>query len=142
MGFPRIYVDEACPLDGYEGYSFRVLANPTAQEKTDWWTGHFGLIDCQDCAKLGGQRRKLSDAEPAKRCCATCQAARERKGRAAVAIYGQSHVEGFDFSSPEASLASFEQDGVPDELLGWLFDLPNAIWQRRADEIKKKLSTS
>lgn len=138
--FPRIYTDEPCPLDGYEGYRFRVLANPTGAEKTDWSLGHLGRDGCADCAELGTLTSKQGDAT--KTYCADCQEGRDRLGRASVAIYGTSHVEGFDFSTPEASLATFSQADIPDELLLWLYMLPQALWAARGEDVKKKLPRS
>lgn len=133
--FPRLYSDEPCPLDGYQGYTFRVLLNPTGQEKTDWIEGNLGIDGCADCATARA-------AESPSPFCPSCQTARGRFGRATCAIYGTSRTEGFDFSTLEASLASFEQDGLPDELLRWLYMLPAALWVQRNEEIKKKLPTS
>jgi len=135
--FPRIYTDQPCPLDGYEGYSFRVLANPTGAEKTDWALGHLGAQGCADCARLGTVRGK-GLREP-KRYCEACTTARAQLGRSAVAIYGTSRVDGFDFSNPEAALASFSMDDLPDELLAWLYMLPTALWAARSEDVKKKL---
>jgi hypothetical protein len=134
---PRIYLDMPCPLDGYEGYTFRVLANPTGAEKNDWAMGHLGADDCAACAKLGTPRGKQGST--IKKYCEGCQAARDRMGRAAVAVYGSSHVEGFDFATPESSLATFSMPDLPDELLLWLYMAPGALWAARAEEIKKKL---
>ncbi len=134
MPFPRLYDDLTCPLVGYEGYSFRVLLNPTGQEKTDWARGHLGVEGCAECA-----------LERPGTYCADCSAARDRMGRAAVAIYGTSHTEGFDFSTPESSLATFAMDDLPDELLAWLYTLPINLWAARSESLKKTftpLSTS
>lgn len=129
--FPRIYTDPpiACPLAGYEGWSFRVLLNPTGQEKTDWWNGGVGQSDCPNCQAT----------EAGRRYCAACQAERDRWGRVLPAIYGTSHAAHFDFSTPEASLASIEQPDLPDEFLAWLLRLPTALWAARMDDVKKKL---
>lgn len=136
--FPRIYNDIVCPLDGYEGYSFRVLLNPTGQEKMDWALGHLGTLDCQDCAKLGTNSGKQGNGG-SKKYCIACTTARDQLGRAALAIYGTSHVDGFDFSTSAASLASFSMAELPDELLRWLYELPGALWGARTDDLKKKL---
>jgi hypothetical protein len=125
--FPRIYTDVACPLDGYEGYTFRVLANPTGAEKTDWAFGSLGDPDCADCK---ASKRAY---------CADCTTARDRMGRSASAIYGTSKAAGLDFSTPEASLASFSLAELPDELLAWLYMLPGALWAARSEDVKKKL---
>lgn len=138
MPFPRIYEDAKCPLEGYEALSFRLLVNPTGAEKDDWAFGHMGVQDCAACAKLGTARGKGTGI-PEKKYCPDCATARDRQGRAAVAIFGPSQVPGFDFSTPETSLASFAQADLPDELLGWLYAVPSARWTARYDEIKKKL---
>src|SRR5687768_11248664 len=109
--FPRIYEDCACPLPGYEGYSFRVLANPTGAEKNDWSMGHLGAAECADCARIGTSRGKSKAVAPRQAFCQACQEARDRMGRASVAIFGSSRVAGFDFSTPEAALATLEQPG-------------------------------
>jgi hypothetical protein len=152
--FPRIYEDASCPLDGYEGYTFRLLCNPTAAEKTDWIMGHLGTDGCADCARSREQgtgdrqqgRKRDSEAVPSGLSpvayCAACQEARLRLGRGAVAVYGTSHVEGFDFSTPDASLATFELPDLPDELLLWLYMLPQALWAARQEDVKKKLPRS
>jgi len=137
MMFPRLYTDppEQCPLAGYEGYSFRVLLNPTASEKRDWWLGGIGARDCEACAAARA-------ANPPRPFCAACQERRDRWGRAWPAIYGTSHAAGLDFTSAPAALESITQEDLPDELLSWLIQLPDALWAARAEEIKKKLPTS
>lgn len=130
MAFPCIYEDTACPLDGYEGYTFRILANPTQQQKIDWVLGNLGDPDCEDCKKIEAPGR-----------CERHTASRAQFARGALAIYGTSKVSGFDFSSEAAALASFEQD-MPDEFLAWLYMAPSALWEKRSDDLKKKLTTS
>ncbi len=130
MDFPCIDEDRTCPLPGYEGYTFRVLVNPTAAEKRDWWFGHMGFPDCLDC-KAAGEGHY----------CTACTEARTRRGRAAVAIYGRSRVAGFDFSTPDLALATFGDEAMPDEFAGWLYQLPDAIWTARGDLLKKMVSS-
>jgi hypothetical protein len=140
--FPRLYSNETCPLEGYDGFTFRVLLNPTAAEKTDWALGHLGAEHCPACAGLNQLPAFDGTAEreaPARAYCPSCAEARARLGRSAVAIFGQSQVSGFDFSTPDAALASFSQDGLPDEFLYWLFALPGALWEKRTADLKKKL---
>lgn len=139
MPFPRIYSDESCPLDGYAGYTFRVLLNPTGAEKMDWAMGHLGIEGCEACARLGTARGKQGSS--GKRYCTPCQEARERMGRSASAIFGTSHTDGFDFSTPDTALATFEQPDLPDELLAWLYMLPTSLWAARSESLKKTLST-
>lgn len=128
--FPRLYADEACPLPGYEGYVFRLLLNPTQAEINDWQLGALGGVTsgCADCT--------------ATTYCDRCQGLRARMGRAAVAIYGTSHVEGFDFSTPDASLATFSMPELPNELLLWLYQVPDARWMARQKDVEKKLRSS
>jgi hypothetical protein len=126
--FPRIYQDISCPLDGYEGYSFRVLVNPTGAEKMDWALGSLGATGCTECAAP-------ADGDY----CPSCQTARDRMGRSAVAIYGTSKAAGFDFATADAALSSFSQADLPDELLAWLYMLPGALWAARSEDVKKKL---
>lgn len=133
--FPRLYSDQPCPIDGYEGYSFRVLLNPTGAEKDDWAMGNAGVQGCEACADA----RKAKTPTPF---CEQCTLARDRLGRSATVIYGTSHVKGFNFADTAASLATFAMTDLPDELLLWLYLLPGALWAARAEEIKKKLLTS
>jgi hypothetical protein len=141
--FPRIHEDATCPLPGYEGYTFRVLANPTGSEKQDWSRGLSYLVqsDCADCAALDTRDRKAAK-EGERRYCAACQEARAVAGRASVAIFGQSHVEGFDFSTPDASLATFTRDDLPSELQLWLYMLPIELWEARIAAMQKQLPFS
>jgi hypothetical protein len=138
--FPRIYDNVSCPLDDYEGYSFRVLLNPTRAEIDDWHLGHPGTEGCADCAKLSTARGKQGSAT--KKYCEACTEARDRLGRGAVAVYGTSHVDGLDFSTPESSLATLSQADLPNELLLWLYMLPDALWVARTEDMKKKLPRS
>lgn len=138
--FPRIYQDISCPLDGYEGYSFRVLVNPTGAEKMDWALGTLGARDCPECAKLGTPRGKQGNG--GKKYCEACTNARAMLGRSAVAIYGTSKAAGFDFSTPGDALESFSMAELPDELLAWLYMLPGALWSARSEDVKKKLTFS
>ena len=136
--FPRLYENITCPLVGYEGYTLRVLLNPTGAEKEDWFAGNLGQATCEACAALW----KASAAESGEReYCPVCTEARARMGRSAVAIYGQSQAAGLDFSAADAALASFEQPGLPDEFLAWLYWAPSALWAARTDDLKKKLTS-
>jgi hypothetical protein len=144
MEFPRLYDDMTCPLPGYEGYTLRVLINPSGQEKIDWITGNLGTVGCEKCAQLQpAGRGKQADREPAKkRYCEACQAARERFGRGIVAVYGTSKAAGLDFSTTEAALATFENLDMPDELLSWLYMAPSALWEQRQEALKKSVFSS
>jgi len=109
--FPRIYVNETCPIEGYEAYSLRLLANPTGKEKEAWYAGLQALGE-RDYATFGA---------------------------AACAIYSETKTSGLDFATPETAATTAERDDLPDELFGWLLLLPTRIWKARSDEITKKL---
>jgi hypothetical protein len=141
--FPSIYEDTPCPMDGYEGYTFRILANPTQQVKIDWVLGNLGDPSCPECQKLNGPARgkpKADEPPTARRHCERHSQARMQFARAAIAIYGTSKVSGFDFSDEAAALASFDQD-MPDEFLTWLYMAPGALWEQRAETLKKRVLT-
>lgn len=133
MEFQAIHSNETFPLGGYDSYIFRVRVNPTGKTKEDWWRG---ILEDPGCPRCAEQRASAPDAGGY---CETCQELRKRKGRAAVAIYGETKIQGVDFSTPEASLASLLQPELPDDVLGWLLALPDVLWQRRSEELKKKL---
>jgi hypothetical protein len=140
MQFPRLHETLCPPLAGYDSYRFCVLLNPTGAEKNDWFFGNLGQPDCADCQKLNPKRVEPHANEASDRVyCPVCTEARARFGRAAVAIFGESRVQGFDFADADAALASFEQSALPDELLSWLFMAPAALWASRVDDLKKKL---
>lgn len=135
MEFAAIYSNETFPLGGYDSLIFRVRVNPTGKVKEDWWRGIVEEPDCRACAELRAGALEVPDPPY----CATCRDLRGRKGRAAVAIYGATSIQGFDFTTPEAALASFLQPDLPDDFLGWLLALPDALWRHRSEELKKKL---
>lgn len=112
--FPRIYENQTCPLQGYEAYTLRILANPTGAEKEAWYTSFAGLA-AQDYAAFGA---------------------------AAVPILGETRADGLNFSTADAGAATISDAGIPDELLEWVFVAPGALWQERADNLKKKLLKS
>ncbi len=132
MMFPRIFDDAACPLEGYAGYTFRVLVNPTAQEKRDWALGDLGAPGCAECEK----GRKIDPSF----FCPSCTERRSLLGRAAHVVFLESKVQGFDFGTEEAALTSFSQP-MPDEFLAWLYMLPGSVWDRRGEALKKTLSS-
>lgn len=131
--YQRIYVNESCPLSDYPGHTLRVLANPTPHEKNEWAFSGLGTPNCAECARLKGQEIAY---------CAVCSASRARFGKIAVVILEGSAFPGFDVSTPEAALSSFDaaQTEMPDELLLWVYMAPAVVWDRRADELKKKLT--
>lgn len=145
MAIPRVYLDEPCPLEGYESLTVRILANPTGAEWADWQTGHLGITGCAECAKVQPAprgRRAASPAADAPRVyCASCASARDRFARACVAFYGPTVLD-LDCSTPEATLTSLDGDTTPDELLYWLLLLPESVWTRRRAALGKTLGSS
>jgi hypothetical protein len=121
-----LYADEKPPLDGYDGYVFRVLQNPSQlvwQEFND-----------------GGLARPAANAS--KDDLVRAEVARQQMGRALSAFYGPSKVSGMNFATPEAALATMDDPDLPDELAYWLLTLPMAIVQRRRGLIEKNLYPS
>jgi len=110
--FPRIYGTIPCPLDGYAAYSVRLLMNPTRAEQDAWYDA-------------------LNNPAPGMAVV----------GAAAVAIYGETRTAGLDFATTDASRATLDNPELPNELLGWLFRLPGAVWAARMDDMKKKLAS-
>lgn len=136
MGIPRVIETVTCPLDGYEGVALRMLANPTRLEKEDWWAGNLGDPACPDCAKVNAYDGPLSGP---KAYCSACSLARERFGRALVAICGENTDPVLDFSTPERALATLDSGTLPDELVAWLYRAPGKLWLDRIALLEKKL---
>lgn len=126
MQFPRIYEDKPLP-PGYDG-SVRVLANMTTAERVRWLTSYLSKPGCADCTD--GAR------------CEACAASRQAFGESFALIYGPALL-GEDVSTAEAALAFLERDdALPDELIAWLFVLPDAIYQQRVETIRKNARSS
>lgn len=122
---------------GYDALVFRVLLNPSGAVWSDWTNGRFEKPGgCAECRAI-----QEGTGDPAARCPA-CLEARERLGRALHAFYGQSAVSDFDFSSPEAALATWGRNDLPDDLFFWLGMLPDSIVTRRREELLKNLGLS
>lgn len=138
MPLPRIYKDQACPLEGYQGLSIRLLVNPSNKEYLDWLVGSLGAIGCEACAKLntpktarGKQARP--PAEPAaRRYCDDCTAVRSRKGRAAVALFGPVLLER-PCATVEQALAILDDDDIPADLFTWLLIMPEQVISARIE---------
>lgn len=141
MPFPRIHVTETCPLEGYEGYTLRILANPTPANKNDWAFGDLPREGCEDCARLGTLRGKPKATQAQPHYCAECTAKQQRLARACVAILGETRAGGLDFSTEEAAIATLAQPAMPDDLLAWIYMVPAAVWERRSNDLKKKLTS-
>ncbi len=147
MPIPRIYADEACPLEDYESFGIRVLQNSTDAEWRDWLLGNLGTPDCAACAALRqpratrGKRGKPAEGPNPAAYCPACQEARERFGRAGHAFFGPGTPD-LDFSSPHAALVTLERDDLPSELLMWLMLLPGAVRGRRAEQLAGNLTRS
>lgn len=154
MPIPRIYVDEACPLGGYEELRVRTLANATDAEWKSWAAGNLGTPDCKECAKLTtppvGRGKKAAPARPAaqlaeagaRRYCVACTAARAACGESIALFYGP-ELLGEDVSTPAAALALFDRDdALPSELVIWLQLLPGVVRNRRSEELLGNLTRS
>lgn len=141
MPIPRIYKEQPCPLEGYDGLSIRLLVNPSGKEIRDWDTGTLGAIGCEACAKLNTPKtargkQAPAPAEPApRRYCEACTAARERKGRAAVALFGPVLLER-PCATVEQALAILDDDDIPSDLFIWLLLLPDKVVNERLESIQ------
>jgi hypothetical protein len=165
---PRIYINEPCPLEGYEDLSVRVLANSTGHEWQEWCQADLGTPGCQECAKLDAPpvargKRKPKDvatggvvittfppkvvpdtaaAAAEKRYCRRCAAARAAYGRSIVTFYGPTLL-GEDVSAPEAALALFDRDdALPSEIVIWLQLVPSQVRDRRTESLLGNLTSS
>jgi hypothetical protein len=149
MNIPRVYVTEPCPLEGYDTLSVRVLANPTSSEWRTYGVATLGTPDCEECAKLNvpkvvrGRRASVPTAPPPSPVayCPKCAEERAVFGQSMSLFYGPSLL-GADVSAPEAAIAAFENDDLPDELLIWLLLLPHKVWTERHEAITKNVFTS
>lgn len=121
---PRIYLDIPCPLDGYD-LTITLLANPTGDEKRAWWQSNLGDPSCAACAALEAGY------------CEVCSAKRHAFGQSVMVVFKA--IGDCDLSTPAACVSTIER-GVPDEIVPWLYQAPNALWAARGEEIKKKLT--
>ena len=152
MAIQPIYVDEPCPLEGYDDLRVRVLANASDAQWRDWVSGNMGVPGCPDCAALRQPtvqrgRRRAGNAptpEPDPRAfCPACLAARERFGRAICRFYGPALLGEHDVSTPEAALALLDSDDVlPSEIVIWLQLVPSAVRDRRTEQLLGNLISS
>jgi len=146
-----IYVNEPCPLEGYEDLSVRVLANSTDRAWQQWCMGNLGSPQCAECAalrqpKVVRGRQKAGNkpqAEPNPHAyCPACQAARDAYGQAIVLFYGPDLL-GHDVSTPEAALNLFDRDdALPSEIVIWLQLIPSAVRQKRQESLLGNLISS
>ena len=150
MPIPRIYVQEPCPLDGYEELSVRVLANSTDAEWRAWAGAHIGIPGCEACKKLSappvrrGRRNKTAPAPAADgpRYCQACTAARQAYGQSIVTFYGP-ELCGHDVSTPAAALSLFDADDLlPSEIVIWLQLVPSTVRERRQESLLGNLISS
>jgi hypothetical protein len=151
MSINPIYVQEVCPLEGYEALSVRVLANSTDKEWRQWAAGNLGLHGCEQCAKLNapkvarGRRAKApapSQEPVAPIYCPSCTAARNAYGQAIATFYGPTLLE-HDVSTPAQALALLDRDdALPSELVIWLQLVPSAVRQRRQETLLGNLISS
>lgn len=137
---PRIYVDETCPLEGYEKLSVRVLANASDAEWRLWASAHLQTPGCKACAALRARPADVPDEHMVY--CEPCAAARESYGRTIVAFFGPTLLE-HDVSTPEAALALFDNDAaLPSELVIWLQFVPGQVRERRTASLLGNLISS
>lgn len=132
MPIPRVYVEEACPLEGYEGLKVRLLANATDAEWRAWLGGTLGAVGCEACKALN---TPAAPTPQERRYCSDCTAAREAQGRSIVLFYGP-RVLDEDVSTPAAALALFDDDDrLPSEIVIWLTILPGVVRNARLDRL-------
>lgn len=124
MPLPRIYNEEACPLEGYGDLKIRLLVNPSGRELLDWQQGSLGMPGCETCTEENGARHYCDD----------CAAARERKGRAAAALFGPVLFDR-PCQTTDQALAILDDDDIPSELFIWLLLLPDSVVNARIDRI-------
>ena len=148
MPIPRVYIDESCPLEGYESLQVHVLANATDSEWNAWCAAHLGLPGCAECAKLSTPptrrgRKPAAPIEPGPRqYCPACAAARQQYGESIALFYGPALL-GEDVSTPEAALALFDRDdALPSEIVIWLALLPGAVRNARVETLMGNLRRS
>ncbi len=133
MPIPRIYKEQTCDLEGYEELSVRLLMNPTGRELRDWQEASLGTPDCKECQAL----REGTGADSAVYC-PSCTAERERKGRAAVVLFGPTLLERPCTTVAEA-LAILDSEDYPAEIIWWLFVLPDKAISARQKELMGNL---
>ncbi len=147
MPIPRIYKEQACPLDGYDGLSVRLLVNPTGRELREWQVGTLGLPGCEACAKVNQPkvaRGKQAQPQPGlveRRYCEACTEARALKARGCVALFGPSLFERPCTTEAEA-LAILDDEEIPPELFTWLLILPDRVVNERLDSLLGNLNGS
>ncbi len=146
MPIPRIYKEQACPLDGYDGLSVRLLVNPTGRELREWQVGTLGLPGCEACAKLNQPKvtRGKGTAPAAvteRRYCDACALARALKARGCVALFGPSLFDRPCTTEAEA-LAILNNEEIPPELFTWLLILPDRVVNERIDSLLPNLNGS
>jgi hypothetical protein len=139
MPIRPIYVDEPCPLDGYDDLSVKVLANASDAEWRQWAAARLETPGCPKCnalrqPKVVRGRRKaaaLPVTDAPRAFCPDCAAARQRYGEVFVRFYGP-ELLGHDVSTPGAVLTLLDDDtALPSEIVIWLQVAPNVVRERR-----------
>lgn len=125
MSAPFGPVYEDVPLGPDLGYPagavVRIRVNPTKAQWQAW----------------------LDGARPAPAETPEQQAAREARVLEALhALYGEVRLPGFDFSTPEATRATWDRHDIPDELWVFLLQLPWEIIAARREAILKNVQRS
>ena len=121
--FGPIYEDVPLAPDlGYPpGAAVRIRVNPTKGQWQAW----------------------LDGSTPVPGETAEQKAAREVLVLAALhALYAEARLPGFDFSTPEATRATWDDPDVPDELWVFLLQLPWEVIAKRREAILKNVSRS
>jgi hypothetical protein len=138
---------------GYDprDWAVDVLLNPSRATLRDWRDGGTDYAEGQqqvigynriiientsDDAERAAAQQRIDEIE------AERVERRAKLGRALHAFYGTTPAGRWDFSSPEAALATIERDDIPEEVITWVLLLPHAVSQRRQDLIVKKLHAS
>lgn len=149
MSLPRVYVEEACLLEGYEDLRVKVLANATDAEWKRWAAGTLGTPGCEACQALsappvrrGRKTAPLVPVEPTRHYCPACAAARAAYGESIALFYGPTLLDE-DVSTPPAALTLFDRDDAfPSEIVIWLQLLPAVVRERRTETLLGNLTRS
>lgn len=115
MSFPSRFRKAVCP--GYPEAEFRLFANPNGALYDALLMGDTSTPE--STAKLGA-------------------ALQEAFGADKVEAYGVV----FDFSTPEAAIATIQAEGTPIDLRAWLRNAPIDVVSYERDEARSKLAAS
>lgn len=129
MAFPARFKTFA--PEGYADLSFQIRVNPTNAELM---------------TLVRGSVPETADNEDAKAREKAKAQARATFGKALMQAYAGAKVEAygvlFDFSTPDAALATMELDGIPDDLAHWLRNAPVDVVLAEREAITKNYRAS